>query len=84
LVELNPVLPAPEPAGLPNFGMTPTGGAVLRAGLVAPGRGTSWPLSSKVGRSPPGSTGSLVCAQPDMLQTAASRAPTGTAKRNAK
>jgi hypothetical protein len=81
LVELNPVLPAPYPGGLPNFGMTPTGGPGRR-GFVHR-CGSCWPLSSKVGRSPFGGAGSVVCAQADAPQHPASTMPTGTAKRNA-
>jgi hypothetical protein len=78
-LELKPVLPAPHPASLPNFGMTPGGGAGRRAFFRSAG---SSALSSRLSRSPLGGFGA-VCAHTDTPHNPASAAPIGTAKRNA-
>jgi len=80
-VELKPVLPAPDAGPLPNFGMTPGGGAGAR-GWRAFFHGASWPVSSMVRRNPLGGAG-VVCAQSDAPHNTARAAPIGAAKRNA-
>jgi hypothetical protein len=79
LVELKPVLPAPHPGALPNFGIVPGGGWRGRAFFF---HGASCALSSKVWRNPLGGAG-VVCAHKDAPHNPASAAPIGTAKRNA-
>src|SRR5262249_15836701 len=79
LLELKPVLPAPQPGRLPYRGSTP-GGCSTRRGRINRG-GSSRALSSKVGRSPFGGAGS-VCAHADVAQKPASAAPRSTAKRS--